>query len=205
MLSDVVVAYETWGRLDADAANAVLVCHAWTGDSHAAGPAGRGHTRAGMVGRHDRAGQADRHRQVLRRLRQRARRLPGLDRAGVAASARRSRRTGRASRSSRSATWCAPSRDSPNTSGSTRWLSVIGGSMGGMQAIEWAVMYPASRALARGDRHVHAGDGATDRVGRDRSAGDPSRSGVARWRLLRRRAGRRARTRASRSPAWSPR
>ena len=40
MLSDVVVAYETWGRLDADAANAVLVCHAWTGDSHAAGPAG---------------------------------------------------------------------------------------------------------------------------------------------------------------------
>jgi homoserine O-acetyltransferase len=47
MLSDVVVAYETWGRLDADAANAVLVCHAWTGDSHAAGPAGRGHTAPG--------------------------------------------------------------------------------------------------------------------------------------------------------------
>ena len=53
-LSDVVVAYETWGRLDADASNAVLVCHAWTGDSHAAGPAGRGHREPGwwdeMVG-----------------------------------------------------------------------------------------------------------------------------------------------------------
>ena len=46
-LSDVVVAYETWGRLDADASNAVLLCHAWTGDSHAAGPAGRGHATPG--------------------------------------------------------------------------------------------------------------------------------------------------------------
>jgi homoserine O-acetyltransferase len=46
-LSDVVVAYETWGRLDADAANAILLCHAWTGDSHAAGPAGRGHPTPG--------------------------------------------------------------------------------------------------------------------------------------------------------------
>ena len=53
-LSDVVVAYETWGSLDADGGNAVLLCHAWTGDSHAAGPAGRGHGEGGwwnaMVG-----------------------------------------------------------------------------------------------------------------------------------------------------------
>ena len=46
-LSDVVVAYETWGHLDADGSNAVLLCHAWTGDSHAAGPAGRGHLAPG--------------------------------------------------------------------------------------------------------------------------------------------------------------
>jgi hypothetical protein len=46
-LSDVTVAYETWGQLDADGANAILLCHAWTGDSHAAGPAGRGHLAAG--------------------------------------------------------------------------------------------------------------------------------------------------------------
>ena len=39
MLRDVTVAYETWGTLNADASNAVLVCHALTGDSHAAGPA----------------------------------------------------------------------------------------------------------------------------------------------------------------------
>ena len=37
VLRDVTVAYETWGTLSSDASNAVLICHAWTGDSHAAG------------------------------------------------------------------------------------------------------------------------------------------------------------------------
>ena len=37
VLRDVTVAYETWGTLNSRASNAVLVCHAWTGDSHAAG------------------------------------------------------------------------------------------------------------------------------------------------------------------------
>ena len=48
-LRDITIAYETWGTLDADGANAVLVCHALTGDSHAAGPAGAGppHGRVG--------------------------------------------------------------------------------------------------------------------------------------------------------------
>ena len=44
---------------------------------------------ARVVGRHGRAGHGDRHRAVVRRVRQRARRLPGLDRPGVAASGRR--------------------------------------------------------------------------------------------------------------------
>ena len=39
-LSEVRVAYETWGELDPQASNAVLVCHALTGDSHAAGESG---------------------------------------------------------------------------------------------------------------------------------------------------------------------
>ena len=47
MLPQVTVAYETWGELDGDAGNAVLVCHALTGDSHAAGPSGHGHPTAG--------------------------------------------------------------------------------------------------------------------------------------------------------------
>lgn len=35
-LPSVVVAYETWGELNEDASNGVLVCHALSGDSHAA-------------------------------------------------------------------------------------------------------------------------------------------------------------------------
>jgi len=46
-LANVVIAYETWGALDDSASNAILLCHAWTGDSHVAGPGGRGHPGGG--------------------------------------------------------------------------------------------------------------------------------------------------------------
>jgi len=53
-LPAVRLAYETWGTLDADGSNAVLVLHALTGDSHVTGDAGAGHPTAGwwqsMVG-----------------------------------------------------------------------------------------------------------------------------------------------------------
>src|SRR5689334_15594292 len=41
------VAYETWGRLDDGATNAILVCHALTLDSHAAGRVEPGHPTPG--------------------------------------------------------------------------------------------------------------------------------------------------------------
>jgi homoserine O-acetyltransferase len=43
----VTVAFETWGRLDADRGNAVLVLHAITGDSHASANAAQGQPGAG--------------------------------------------------------------------------------------------------------------------------------------------------------------
>ncbi len=36
-LPDVTIAYETWGKLSQDCSNAILVCHALTGDAHAIG------------------------------------------------------------------------------------------------------------------------------------------------------------------------
>jgi homoserine O-acetyltransferase len=41
------VAYETWGELNADASNAVLIIHSLTADSHVVGPAGAGHATDG--------------------------------------------------------------------------------------------------------------------------------------------------------------
>lgn len=49
-LPAVRVAYETWGTLSPDRDNAVLVFHALTGDSHVTGEAGPGHRTAGWWG-----------------------------------------------------------------------------------------------------------------------------------------------------------
>jgi homoserine O-acetyltransferase len=49
VLPDVRIAYETWGTLNAERTNAVLVLHALTGDSHVLGPAGPAHPTAGAV------------------------------------------------------------------------------------------------------------------------------------------------------------
>ena len=46
-LQQVTIAYETWGELNSDKSNAILLCHAWTGDSHAAGSAQDGQPTPG--------------------------------------------------------------------------------------------------------------------------------------------------------------
>ena len=203
-LSDVVLAYETWGTLDATASNAVLLCHAWTGDSHVTGPAGTGHPEPGwwegMVGPgkpidtnrwfvvcsnvlggcQGSTGPASPHPADGRPY---ASRFPVITiRDMVRAQARLA-----------------------DHLGVDRWHAVIGGSMGGMQVAGVGDHLPAPGALDRADRHVHAGDGPADRLGGDRPAGHRPRPPLARRRVLRRRARRRAGRTAWRSPGWSPR
>lgn len=47
LLPKITLAYESWGELNADRSNAVLIMHALTGDSHVIGDAGPGHATAG--------------------------------------------------------------------------------------------------------------------------------------------------------------
>jgi homoserine O-acetyltransferase len=178
VLPDVRLAYETWGTLDGD--NAVLVEHALTGDSHVHGPAGPGHPTPGwwdaVVG-------------------------PGLpidtDRWFVVAPHHLGGcqgSTGPASLDPDGRRWgsrfphvtirdqVAAELTLADALGVGRWHAVVGGSAGGMRALEWAVTVPervarlfllASSAAAsaeqialssiqvaaiRADPHFHGGD-----------------------------------------------
>ncbi|MCS0636277.1 homoserine O-acetyltransferase [Streptomyces sp. LP05-1] len=134
------LAYETWGRLAPDASNAVLVLHALTGDSHVAGPAGPGHPTPGwwdaLVG----PGRAlDTRRWFVV--------APNVL-GGCQGS------TGPASPGPGGRPWgpdfpALTQRDQvaaelrlADALGIGRWAAVIGGSMGGMRALEWAVGHP---------------------------------------------------------------
>ena len=105
-----------------------------------------------------------------------------------------------ASRSSPSRTWSTCRRAARPPRRRTGSLAVVGGSMGGMQALAWATRYPGARADVRRRRDDAAPRRAGDRLQRGRPPGDPRRPALRRRRLLRRRA---ARARALASRAWS--
>jgi homoserine O-acetyltransferase len=158
-LKSVQVAYETWGELSPAGDNAVLVEHALTGDSHVVGPAGAGHPTAGwwsgLIG-------------------------PGrpldTDRWFVIASNVLGGCQGSTGPSSRAADGHPYGSRFPYLTvrdqvaaevaladqlGVDRWALVVGGSMGGMRALEWAITEPervqrlfvlASTAAATGDQ-----------------------------------------------------
>ena len=139
-LPSATIAYETWGELNSDASNAVLVLHALTGDSHLTGQAGPGHPTAGwwsgLVGDGHVLDPAEWFVVAPNML------------GGCQGS------TGPASLSSDGTEWGArfpyltirdqveAQRMFSDAIGVTRWAAVIGGSMGGMQALEWAVTHP---------------------------------------------------------------
>ena len=139
-LPDVTVAYETWGTLNAARNNAVLVLHALTGDSHVSGPAGPGHPTPGwwdaLVGP-GRALDTNRWFVVAPNV------LGGCQ--GT---------TGPSSTAPDGRPWGSrfpflTVRDQVEAEarladqlGIDAWASVVGGSMGGMRVLEWAVTHP---------------------------------------------------------------
>lgn len=140
-LGDVQIAFETWGELSPAADNAILVCHALTGDSHAAGELGPGHPTPGwwdgLIGP-GRALDTDRWFVVCANV------LGGCQGSTGPASIHPDD-----SRPYGSRYPVVTIRDMVRTQavvarelGVQQWLSVIGGSMGGMQVLEWGVMFP---------------------------------------------------------------
>ncbi|MCA1305924.1 homoserine O-acetyltransferase [Microbacterium esteraromaticum] len=134
------IAWESWGQLNAARDNAVLILHALTGDSHVRGDAGPGHPTAGwwqdIVGP-GAAIDTDRWFVIAPNM------LGGCQGS-----------TGPASIAPDGREWASrfpylTIRDQVSAQirladelGIDRWAAVIGGSMGGMHALEWAVMQP---------------------------------------------------------------
>ena len=140
-LHEVTVAYETWGTLDERASNAVLLCHAWTGDSHAAGEAGRGHPAPGwwddLIGP-GRPIDTDRWFVVCANV------LGGCQGSTGPASPHPTDGHPYGSRFP-----VVTIRDMVRAQarlathlGVGAWHAVVGGSMGGMQVLEWALTFP---------------------------------------------------------------
>ena len=140
MLSPVEIAYETWGALSASRSNAILVTHAFTGDSHAAGISTET-SRPGwwdnMIGP-GKAFDTDRYFVVCSNV------LGGCQ--GTTGPGSINPATGRPYAMSFPVITI---RDMVrlqkmliDSLGISRLLCVAGGSMGGMQALEWAVSYP---------------------------------------------------------------
>ncbi|MBF4599869.1 homoserine O-acetyltransferase [Frigoribacterium sp. VKM Ac-1396] len=135
------LAFETWGELAADGGNAVLVSHALTGDSHVVGEAGPGHPTAGwwngVVGP-GLAIDTDRWFVVAPNV------LGGCQGS-----------TGPSSFAPDAVEWgsrfphltirdqVAAQAALADRLGIDRWAAVVGGSMGGMHALEWAVTHPS--------------------------------------------------------------
>ncbi|MFF0344639.1 homoserine O-acetyltransferase [Kribbella sp. NPDC004875] len=136
-LPGVRIAYETWGRLNAARDNAVLICHALTGDAHVVGPAGPGQPTAGwwdgLTGYLDPADWYVVAANVLGGCQ---------GTTGPATTAPDGRAWGSRFPALTVRDQVAAEAALTDALEIDRWAAVIGGSMGGMRALEWPLMYP---------------------------------------------------------------
>ena len=158
-LPGVRVGYETWGRLSPSGDNAILVLHALTGDTHVVGEAGPGHPTPGwwqgLIGP-GRTLDTDRWFVVAPNV------LGGCQGStGPSSSAPDGRPWGSRFPFVTVRDQVAAEVALADRLGIDRWGLVVGGSMGGMRALEWAVGRPerverllvlASTPYATGDQ-----------------------------------------------------
>ena len=146
-LSPVEVAYETWGEPDPSRSNAVLVAHALTGDSHAAGPPGPGHRHAGWWDGNIGPGRGldtDRWFVVCPNVLGGCQGTTGPSSPSPVDGRPYGARFPRITIRDQVAVEAAVA----DALGIERWAGVVGGSMGGMRALEWAVGSPDRVAVA---------------------------------------------------------
>jgi homoserine O-acetyltransferase/O-succinyltransferase len=139
-LADLTVAYETWGTLDPDRSNGVLVLHALTGDSHAVGPAHGGSAARGwwdgLIGPGAPI-DTDRYFVVCPNV------LGGCrGTTGPASPAPDGRPWGSRFPLITIRDQVAVEAALTDRLGIDRWAAVVGGSMGGMRVLEWCVGHP---------------------------------------------------------------
>ena len=135
------LAYESWGTLNSDSSNAVLVLHALTGDSHARGKASKEHPTEGwwsdLIGP-GLALDTDKYFIVAPNILGGCQGSTGpssLDRHGREYGSKFPYLTIRDQVLAQVAFT-----DSLNIA---KWHAIVGGSMGGMHVLEWAIEYPS--------------------------------------------------------------
>ena len=140
ILPDVVVCFEAYGTLNADRSNAVLVLHGFTGDAHAAGSAGPGHPEPGwwngVIGP-GKGIDTDRFYVVVPNV------LGGCQgTTGPAQTAPDGQPWGSRWPVTTTRDMVAAEAGMADCLGIDVWHTVVGVSLGGMRALEWAVGYP---------------------------------------------------------------
>ena len=134
------MAYETWGTLNAERDNAVLVLHALTGDSHVRGAAGPGHATGGWWG--DMVGpgapiDTDRYFVVAPNV------VGGCQgTTGPASIAPDGRPWGSQFPVVTVRDQVAAEIELSRALGIDAWQLVVGASMGGLRVLEWAILGP---------------------------------------------------------------
>jgi len=145
-LAKVDVAYEVWGALNGDRSNAILVLHALSGDSHAAGPAGPGHALVGwwdgLIGP-GAAIDTNRYFVVCPNV------LGGCQgTTGPASEGPDGERYGSRFPVITIRDQVAVEVALADSLGIETWAAVVGGSMGGMRVLEWCIGQPDRVARA---------------------------------------------------------